>query len=117
MELSEDNVEIFWETYEYDGAKHTIPSAYVVNDMEFALGCQACPEQYDVFNVNGHLLAYVRLRGGKLKCYVPDVGGKLIYQKQYDDEFLGMFPNEEERIACMKTMTGLINSYYESESK
>lgn len=110
-----DGVEIFYEwSCDDDGNRISVPGSYVINDLEFAIGCRACPEQYDVFNEKGRLVAYVRLRGGKLKCYVPDVGGKLIYTKTYDDEFLGVFPNEEDRVSSMKIMTGLIYEYYAS---
>ena len=42
--------------------------------------CYACPEQYDVFDQSGNMVAYIRLRHGSLRVDVPDCGGETIYR-------------------------------------
>lgn len=80
----------------------------------FYLTCSACPEQYDVIDTEGKILAYVRLRYGKLKVYVPDVGGELLYQKNYDEDFLGTFPSDQERKDQLEIIAQKLKEYYEA---
>jgi len=62
------------------------------------LTCSACPEQYDVFNMFGKQIAYIRLRYGRVKGMIPDVGGKLVYQYDFDEPYKGSFCTEDERL-------------------
>ncbi len=56
--------------------------------------CFACPEQYDVYDSEGNMVAYFRLRHGTFRVDVPDVGGDNIVSTNkvkgdgefYDDE-------------------------------
>lgn len=96
----------------YNGEDLSVATFYEINGYEFSVGCFACPEQYDVFDCDGNLVAYIRLRYGKLKCYVPDVGGELIYQKQFDHPLLGIFPDEQERVNSLTTIANVIKEYY-----
>jgi hypothetical protein len=65
-------------------------------NIDFELTCYACPEQYDVY-IDGKQVAYVRLRWGCLRVTVPDVGGVLVYEHEYDDEWQGCFDSDEDR--------------------
>lgn len=59
--------------------------------------CYASPEQYDVYRANGELCGYVRLRWGALRADYPNIEGDSIYTKSFNDDFKGMFENDEER--------------------
>lgn len=57
--------------------------------------CEACPEQYDVFDSEGKQVGYLRLRHGTFRVWYPDCIGdeKMIYAANprgdgifYDDE-------------------------------
>lgn len=85
-----------------------------IGDYYFYLTCGACPEQYDVLDTEGKILAYVRLRYGKLKVYVPDVGGELLYQKNYDEDFLGTFPSDQERKEQLEIIAQKLKEYHEA---
>lgn len=68
--------------------------------------CEAWPEQYDVYR-GSKQVAYIRLRMGRLSVSVPDVGGEVIYYKDYkNDSAKGYFDNDEER---MKYLTKIAN--------
>lgn len=69
-----------------------------IKGLEFILTCGACPEQYDVFDNNGNMVGYVRLRWGELTCEYPDVGGDVIYSADIGDYLTGVFENEKQRM-------------------
>lgn len=76
---------------------------YIFHDLLFIGTCGSCPEQYDVvykspFDEKLYQVGYVRLRGGRLYCAFPDVGGNIIYTHNYTEPLLGTFPNEVERV-------------------
>lgn len=48
--------------------------------MKFVQTCQACPEQYDVFDENMTQIAYIRLRHGCLTVTCPGVSGDIVYE-------------------------------------
>lgn len=81
--------------------------------LHFELTCQACPEQYDVFDEHDKIVAYVRLRWGHLRIYCPDVGGTLIYEQSFDDEYKGIF-NDEEREFYFPEIHKAIENHYSS---
>lgn len=71
-----------------------------IDGLVFVRTCAACPEQYDVFQKqNGELgtgtVGYVRLRYGHLSCDYPDVGGEVVYDCDFDDEWKGDMTSEE----------------------
>ena len=85
--------------YDYQG--YTID--YTIGDFGFVGTCGSHPCQYDVVYLQKDQppwqVGYVRLRGGKLKAYFPDVGGHMVYYYDYDDcKFRGDFIDEEDRI-------------------
>lgn len=59
--------------------------------------CGTCPEQYDVYRVNGELCGYVRLRWGTLRADYPSIDGDSIYVHSFNDDFKGTFDSDEER--------------------
>ncbi len=69
----------------------------VINDIDFRETCGGCPEQYDAFDPYGRQIGYVRLRWGHLYAEYPYVGGEVVYEFQYEDGWLGMFPSDEDR--------------------
>lgn len=78
---------------------------YEINGLLFKRGCLACPEQFDVYAKDNEdeILAYVRLRYGKLRVYVPDVGGKEVYHYEWEgDVYKGSFDTEKE---CLMHLT------------
>lgn len=75
----------------------------VINGYTLHLTCYSCPEQYDVFDEQGKMVGYFRLRGGRFTAEYPDVGGALVYLAYTDGA--GSF-TEEER---MKQLTLAIN--------
>jgi len=59
--------------------------------------CIACPEQYDVFK-DGKLVGYIRLRGGWLQAFCPDVFLERVYFHEFpNDEWKGCFETDEEQ--------------------
>lgn len=51
----------------------------LIHGYRLELTCCACPEQYDVFDQAGDMVAYFRLRHGSFTVSVPDYGGKVVY--------------------------------------
>lgn len=86
-----------------------------INGLKFVMTCWVCPEQYDVFDGDKQV-AYIRLRGGKLAAYVPDVGGELIYKHYYEDEDLrGCFTDEEDRVFHLTKIAKIVNRCVEAQ--
>lgn len=85
-------------------------------NLHFELTCQACPEQYDVVDLDADnkIVAYVRLRWGVLRCDVPDVGGETIFRHEFDDGLQGMFWSEEEREHYLGLVLKAIEKHYAS---
>ena len=46
---------------------------------KLVLTCFACPEQYDMLDEDGTIIAYFRLRHGRFRVCVPNVGGDEVY--------------------------------------
>lgn len=72
----------------------------LINNLDFRLTSGACPEQYDVFNGDKQV-GYVRLRGGWLRCDIPDCGGDTIFEA-YPNGADGMFKSDEQRDYYLK---------------
>ena len=70
--------------------------------------CEAWPEQYDVYR-GSKQVAYVRLRMGRLSVSVPDVGGEVIYYKDYkNDSAKGYFYTQEERMGQLRKIVKIL---------
>lgn len=97
---------IYKELYEKYGIE-----PIVVRNLWFFNTCDVCPEQYDVLNLDGKMVGYVRLRHGQLTAEVPDVGGDLVYSTVVgNDGFVGCFVDDEERIHYLVEIAKAINS-------
>lgn len=68
--------------------------------------CEACPEQYEVFNLKGEQCGYIRLRSGIFRVDVPNCGDKTILEYLFEDKYKGSFEDEERsdyiNLAVMK---------------
>ena len=68
-----------------------------IKGLTFHKTCSCFPEQYDVFDNNGNVVGYIRLRWGELTCEYPNNGGEEIYHVEIGDELNGMFENDVQR--------------------
>ena len=65
--------------------------------LRFEKTCDACPEQYDVFDGDKEV-GYVRLRFSHLYASCPSVGGKVVYEATIGESgWDGCFENEAQR--------------------
>lgn len=84
----------------------------IVPDGELFLKriCDGCPESYEVLNNQDDIVGYIRLRWGYLACEVPDVGGDIVYEHDFDDGLKGCFSNDDEANeylnACLDAILG-----------
>lgn len=81
-----------------------------IGDLLFVRTCSACPEQYDVYDPNDHLVGYVRLRWGSLYCSYPDVDGEIIYEAAVGDGWTGCFQSEEQRHEHLRNIAECISN-------
>jgi hypothetical protein len=85
----------------------------IIDGCRLILTCDACPEQYDVFDDStGEKVGYLRLRGGWFRADTPDCGGETVYEVDEigDSPYCGCFPTDDERteqltkaVAAIKT--------------
>lgn len=71
-------------------------------NLKFVKTCPACPEQYDVFNKEGKIVAYIRLRWGTITIQCPDSVGVVILNENYGYEMCGEFMRDKDRKAFIK---------------
>jgi hypothetical protein len=88
--------------YDADVAFHeqiadTVDTLLVPAGHRLQMTCGACPEQYDLLDEDGNMVAYFRLRWGHFYVSVPDAGGEVAYSHDFDDEWLGVFPDDATR--------------------
>jgi hypothetical protein len=76
----------------------------------YELTCGACPEQYDVYDIDDKQVAYVRLRHGYLYCSVPYSGGEVIYEAYPKGD--GIF-EEDEREKYLQEIDFAIHKHKE----
>lgn len=69
-----------------------------IKGLTFKCTCSACPEQYDVFDGDGKIVGYIRLRWGGLRCDYPDYDGETIYHASVGDGWCGEFEDENQRM-------------------
>lgn len=86
-----------------------------MNIMGYELvGGGACPEQYEVFDEEHNMVAYLRLRHGRFTAECPDSGGTLVYSAQPSGD--GCFDYDEqdyfltEAIKCVAEHLGKYDS-------
>lgn len=68
--------------------------------------CSACPEQYDMFNKDGHMVGYFRLRHGIFTVEYPGVGGELVYLTYTEGD--GVFEQYEREYHLTKGALAII---------
>ena len=94
-----------------------ISESIIIDGYLFHKTCEAWPEQYDVYKGKKQV-AYVRLRMGNLTARVPDVDGKLIYHKNYgEDSVKGYFDNNEERMEQLIEIVKILKRRRKNENK
>lgn len=82
-----------------------------VKNYEFVVTCEACPEQYDVYDENANQVGYVRLRWGYLYAQCPHVGGVTVYSVDLDHDG-GSFSSDEERMHHLNSIAEAITEHY-----
>lgn len=81
----------------------------ILEGLRFQMTCFACPEQYDVLDENDNIVGYIRLRHGHLTMQ-PRPGGiqEFLYEHDFDDPWLGVFPNDDERIKHLRIIAKIL---------
>jgi hypothetical protein len=64
-----------------------------IDVLTFVMTSIACPEQYEVFDVNGKQVGYLRLRNGWFRVDYPDCGQETIYEAYPKGD--GVFEEDE----------------------
>lgn len=70
-------------------------SDLVIDGYRLEMTSMACPEQYDVFDVDGTQVGYLRLRHGYFRADYPNHGGETVYEADTTGD--GIF-DEDERM-------------------
>ena len=92
-------------------------ASIIIDGYLFYKTCEAWPEQYDVYR-GKRQVAYVRLRMGNLTARIPDVGGEVIYNKNFgEDSLKGYFDTQEERMEQLFKITEILKRRYKNENK
>lgn len=66
-----------------------------IYEYDLVRTCEACPEQYDVYDKHSKKVGYLRLRHGKFRADYPECGGETVYESYPDGD--GAF-EEYERL-------------------
>jgi hypothetical protein len=85
-----------------------------IHGYRLALTWFACPEQYDMFDRAGNMVAYFRLRDGSFRVDVPGCGGRTVYQNS-DVEGDGRFSKKERFGELTKAVEHVIEYYLNTE--
>ena len=80
----------------------------IIKGLHFKQTCSGCPEQYDVFDENGNLVGYIRLRWGELRCEYPSYGGIEIYNASVGNGWAGVFPTDRLRTCHLTKIANAI---------
>ena len=65
--------------------------------------------------LEGKYVAYVRLRWGALRCNYLGVSGEVIYEFEWDDDFMGCFNNYNERKFHLEKIAQAIHNRINAE--
>lgn len=68
---------------------------YTYRNLQAELTCPNCPEQYDVFNEKGELVATFSSRWGCFMCETAESNSEILFECELQDKI--DFKNEEER--------------------
>jgi hypothetical protein len=71
--------------------------------------CWACPEQYDVFDAEGTIVGYLRLRHGNFTVECPNALEELVYQAYPKGD--GIFDDDEREFYLTEAIKA-IQKYY-----
>ncbi len=88
------------------------------DNFHYTMTSPMCPEQYDVYDINNptDIVAYIRLRWGCLRVYCPDYDGELVFECEFaEDEYLGTFPSENERLETFSHIDDVLCKYYKKK--
>ena len=85
-----------------------------IENMIFHQTCPACPEQYDVYK-GSKVVAYVRLRHGRLTVECPEHGGERIHL-EYIDDSSGSFASAE-RESYLTMIAQLIKQWHNTNKR
>ena len=83
-----------------------------INNYFFERTCNACPEQYEVYNKQGKHLAYIHLRWGYLYAVCPDIGGTVVYEADIGDGYTGCFDSNIDREIHLNRIANAIEKFY-----
>lgn len=83
----------------------------LIKGLHFYETSCACPEQYDVKDVDGNQVGYVRLRYGHLRCECPCSGGETVYETRVGDGWTGSFESEDQREYHLNAIADAIHYY------
>lgn len=90
--------------------------AYRIGNAIAVLGCLACPEQYDVYLMDGsnQYIGYLRLRHGCFRATYPDVGGQEVYVSYPKGD--GYFYDDERMFHLTNAVNALLTKHYDTST-
>ena len=79
--------------------------------------CDACPEQYDVFDEDGKQIAYVRARWGRITAECPDALEARVFDAAFsNDGYDGCFEDDSHRQPFFTSIEEAITDYYKERT-
>lgn len=75
------------------GVRGNWPGDCEIDGLRLVCTCNACPEQYDVFDAAGKQVGYLRLRHGFFRVDVPTACDETIYEAEPEGD--GVFKDHE----------------------
>ena len=110
----QEPIEVLFSTVVEDMLVGIDEPSLIIDGVELVQTCYACPEQYDVLDGKGNMLAYLRLRHGQFTVECPDVGDKLVLCISPEGD--GIF-KEHERDFYLKLAVAKIKEHYAKTSE
>lgn len=83
-----------------------------IGDYTIKLSCGACPEAYDVFNLDGEYVGYLRLRHGVFRAYVED--WEVVHVSHPEGD--GVFEEDERNYHLENGIIAIANYYKEKQN-
>jgi hypothetical protein len=81
---------------------------YTTEEVGLVKTCGTCPEQYDAF-IGSLQVGYLRLRFGKFTVEYPQCGDDMILMCGFNDEWKGVFDDDERDYYMKLAKTAIIN--------